>query len=81
MTIYETSRLFLKLVRSAQYPNHWVLVALPPGVKRSRLEAGHSLETLPRSSKLGSIHPLPIRLDGVVLNCLNMSEIVSFAFI
>jgi hypothetical protein len=48
-------------LRSTQTPVQWAPRALSPGVKRPGREVDHS-------RKCGSIHPLPIRLHGVVLN-------------
>jgi hypothetical protein len=51
-----------------QPPIQWVPEALSPEVKRPGRKTDHSLPTSAEIKKCGSIHPLPIRLNGVVLN-------------
>jgi hypothetical protein len=54
---------------STQPPIQWVPGALSSGVKASGgVKLTAHLQLVPRSSKCGSIYPLPIRLHGVVLN-------------
>jgi hypothetical protein len=52
------------VLETTQTPIQWV-----PGVKQPGREADHSPpQLMPRSRTRGSIHPLRIRLHGVVLN-------------
>jgi hypothetical protein len=50
-----------------QLPVRWVPGTPSLGVKRPGREADHS-QLVPRSRKCESIHPLPIRIHGVVLS-------------
>jgi hypothetical protein len=53
---------------STQTPIKWVPGARFPGVKRQGREADRSPPTSAKVKKCGSIHPLPIRLHGVMPN-------------
>jgi hypothetical protein len=54
-------------IRAYDWNRHQVPWALSQGVMGPGHEADH-LQLVPRSRIRGSIHPLPIRLHGVVLN-------------
>jgi hypothetical protein len=63
---------------STQPPIQWISWALSPGYSDRGVKLTTPLHLVPRSRKCGSIHPLPIRLHGVVLNSLSTGSTLSY---
>jgi hypothetical protein len=78
----EGSRIFSTSSRPAVGPtsllSNGYKGAVSPGVKRQGVKLNTHLQLVPRSRKCGSIHPLPIRLHGVVLNYLSIGTTLPF---